>query len=363
MLFSHGLSGNPGSNRVKPEGALILQMRNATTSTDRMRGALFGMFIGDALAMPVHWYYNTQALVNDYGKITDYLRPHNPHPDSILWRSSYTPPPGTLDIRHDQAQYWGKRDIHYHQFLQAGENTLNLQLARELLLQLEADGTYSARSWLNRLIAFMTTPGSHHDTYIEEYLRHFFINYGRGLEPSHCGRKDEKHIGGLSIMLPLTIALSINPAACDISLQHLGLTHGGLAMRRWGELICVTLLNLLQGQSLRDSITSGARQSGLNLDVRQLENLGTYPDLTVVGKHFSSACYVEQSVPATLYLALKYQNSPEEGIVANTMCGGDNAGRGAVLGALLGALNGYQGWPARWIEGLLHPPPIILFDS
>ena len=23
---------------------------------DRMRGALWGMFVGDALAMPVHWY-------------------------------------------------------------------------------------------------------------------------------------------------------------------------------------------------------------------------------------------------------------------------------------------------------------------
>ncbi len=337
---------------------------NAITTTDRLRGALFGMFIGDALAMPVHWYYNTQALVNDYGRVADYLRPRNPHPDSILWRSSFTPPSGTTDIRHDQAQYWGKREIHYHQFLRAGENTLNLQLARELLLLLEAEGNYSARSWLNRLITFMTTPGSHQDTYMEEYLRHFFINYGKGHEPSSCGRMDEKHIGGFSLMLPLTIAFSMNPAtACEISLQHLGLTHGGSVMKQWGEFICVTLLNLLQGQSLQQSIADGANEASLDLDVQTLQNLTDYPDSIVVGKHFSSACYVEQSVPATLYLALKYQNFPEEGMIANTMCGGDNAGRGAVLGALLGAVNGQQGWPARWIEGLVHPPPVVLLES
>jgi ADP-ribosyl-[dinitrogen reductase] hydrolase len=26
----------------------------------RQKGEIFGMFIGDALAMPVHWYYDRQ---------------------------------------------------------------------------------------------------------------------------------------------------------------------------------------------------------------------------------------------------------------------------------------------------------------
>ena len=87
----------------------------------------------------------------------------------------------------------------------------------------------------------------------------------------------------------------------------------------------------------------------------------TYNKIAV--KPFSPACYFEQSIPASLYFALKYQDSPEDKMIANTMCGSDNAGRGAVLGSLFGALNGKQGWPARWIEDLLHPPPIVLLDS
>lgn len=338
-------------------------MQNPLSSIDRVSGAIIGMFIGDALAMPVHWYYDTQALQEDYGKVSDYLQPRNPHPDSILWRSSYTPAKKSCDILHGQGQYWGKRDIHYHQFLRAGENTLNLQLARELLLLLQRDGNCSADSWLDCLIAFMTTPGRHNDTYIEEYLRHFFNNYGNGKKPSLCGRQDEKHIGGFSLMFPLTIAFSKNPAyAKEISLHNLTLTHGGPAMKKWGVLLATTLLNLLRGESLHQAITEGGEDAALDIDPQVLEALIPYPDETVVGRHFSSACYVDHAVPATLYLALKYRDSPEQGLIANTMCGGDNSGRGAVLGALLGAMNGLRGWPSRWINGLLRPPPIVCFE-
>ncbi len=84
-----------------------------------------------------------------------------------------------------------------------------------------------------------------------------------------------------------------------------------------------------------------------------------FEDKMVVGKHFSSACYLPQSVPATLYLALKYADNPEVGLIANTNCGGDNVGRGVILGALFGAENGMQAWPDRWITGLVHPPPML----
>jgi len=58
--------------------------------TSRFDAAWWGGFIGDALAMPVHWYYTRNRIAEDYGDITTYLPPHNPHPDSFLWRSEYT---------------------------------------------------------------------------------------------------------------------------------------------------------------------------------------------------------------------------------------------------------------------------------
>jgi len=84
-----------------------MQNKSQTLSQEsRCRGAIYGLFIGDALAMPVHWYYDTLALKRDYGRVTDYLSPRNPHPDSILWRSTYTPLNEKANILHEQAQYW-----------------------------------------------------------------------------------------------------------------------------------------------------------------------------------------------------------------------------------------------------------------
>jgi len=44
-------------------------------------------------------------------------------------------------------------------------------------------------------------------------------------------------------------------------------------------------------------------------------------------------------------------------LISNTMCSGDNAGRGSVLGALLGAAGGLNGWSSRWINGLIDISP------
>ena len=54
-----------------------------------LQNAFLGSLVGDAIAMPVHWYYDRDALDRDYGDFDDYLSPRNPHPDSILWRSKY----------------------------------------------------------------------------------------------------------------------------------------------------------------------------------------------------------------------------------------------------------------------------------
>lgn len=325
---------------------------------NHIKGALFGMFIGDALAMPVHWYYDREALVRDYGRVTNYLAPKNPHPDSILWRSSYTPPKQSADILHDQAQYWGRRGIHYHQFLKAGENTLNIKLAREWLIMVKRDKIYSPVSWLEHLVRFMTTPGTHRDTYIEEYLRHFFTAYGNGATLSGCGRKDENHIGGLALFLPVLIVFAQDrDHARKAALQHLALTHGGPAMAQGGQLIADILLDVLYRTSLTDAILSR------NIYNHQLAPLLDFPDQVVLGRHFSPACYLQESIPATLYLALKYAEDPSEALIANTMCGGDNAGRGAVLGALLGAAHGMSAWPEQWIQGLVNPPPFTDMEN
>ena len=323
----------------------------------KIHGALYGLCIGDALAMPVHWYYNRQALNADYGRVTDYLMPRNPHPDSILWRSTYSAPNSKGEILHDQGRYWGQRGIHYHQFLKAGENTLNVKLCRLLIESINHISTYDADDFLKRYIAFMTTPGTHKDTYIEECHRNFFANYARGLPPRRCG-VNEKHIGGIVGIIPIVAFYARQPdRARRAALEHLALTHRGFKMETAAKLVIDLLLKLFNGVPLKSAILEEIEVQSNPLLGHPFVKLLDEPDHRVIGPRFSTACYVEDSIPAVVYLALKYHDDPETALIVNTNLGGDNAARGSVLGALLGAAHGLEKFPDRWIRGLLEPLP------
>jgi len=343
---------------IQQNGSVTLKNQNYS----KFRGTLFGLCIGDALAMPVHWYYNRRALFEDYGRVTDYLAPRNPHPDSILWRSSYVAPTSRGEILHDQAAYWGQKGIHYHQFLKAGENTLNVKISRLLIESINQNGIYDAEDFLKRYIAFMTTPGNHRDTYIEECHRNFFANYARGLPPRRCG-VDEKHIGGIVGMIPIVAFYFNRPdKARDAALEHLALTHPGSKMENAGSMLIKLLLKVLNGMNLKAAILEEIEKQQNPLVGHPFIKWLDDPDDWVIGPRFSTACYVEHSIPAVIYLALKYHDDPEKALIINTNLGGDNAARGSVLGALLGAEHGIENFPRRWIDGLADPPPAILRD-
>ncbi len=322
------------------------------TDRDRARGALWGMFIGDALAMPVHWYYDRAALRRDYGMVIDFVEPKNPHPGSILWRSQYRARNERGDILRDQAEYWGRRDVHYHQFLGAGENTLNLQLAAEWIESLATNGEYAPADAAERYVRFMLEPGRHRDTYVEECHRNFFTRFAAGSDPWECAA-DDIHIGGLAGLAPLIVRYRSEPArALDVVRQHLGLTHRGDLVTASAEAYTKLLLVLLDGIfEVRTALAGAMSQTWLRRHpiLKWLEEA----DEAVIGPRVSPACYLDDALPATLFLAAKYQHDFAGGIIANTNLGGDNCHRGAVLGALLGAALGESAIPRRWISGLV----------
>lgn len=315
----------------------------------KQAGLLWGTFIGDALAMPVHWYYDRAALERDYGVVRDYQPPRNPHPDSILWRSTYTPLNERGDILHEQAQYWGQRGVHYHQFLRAGENTLNLQLARVLVESLHERGRYDADDYLRRYLDFLLTPGRHHDTYVEECHRKFFTAYARGTNPRKCGGNDI-HIGGLAHVGVLGAFLGAEPAALRATVsEHIQLTHRAPEVLAAADALVRILCRVLGGGELRAAIFEHASDW---FSPRKAEQWSREPDDVVIGRRVSPACYIADAFPASLYLAWKYADDFEAGIIANANVGGDNCHRGAVVGALLGAAAGASRIPTRFLEGL-----------
>jgi len=308
--------------------------------------ALLGALPANAVTMPVHWYYDPFALERDYGTISGYLSPKNPHPDSILWRSTYTPLNPKGEILHEQAAYWGKRGIHYHQFLKAGENTLNFQLTRKLYDQTLQLGRYDADAWLQTYIDFMLTPGTHRDTYVEEYHRHFFTNYARGRKPRACGCQDV-HIGGLVPVPALFDSLDLEAKDLrEIVQEHVALTHQDKDVLRAADAFTRILLGVQAGRPLREAILEEASDW---ISAAKSSRWIKEPDQVVIGQQLNPACYIPDAFPAALYLAWKYADDFSAGICANAQVGGDSCHRGAVVGALLGLANGV---PEPWVNGL-----------
>ena len=316
---------------------------------DSIQNAMLGALVADAFTMPVHWYYDTNALDHDYPELEYYQAPRNPHPDSILWRSKYRPKNKEADILHDQAAYWGQRGVHYHQHLAAGENTLNFRLGVELYRTLVRDGHYDPQAWLEHYVSCMRTPGWHADTYVEEYHRAFFEHRAAGKPLDQCGVRDI-HIGGLTPVPFLLAAFdAIEEREVDVDCAsicaHLALTHHGKEIRAAGETLVRLIHAIAAGQSLRTAISAVVDAS----IVRQFDLWLEFADRTVVGRHLTPACYLPESLTASLYLAWKYHDDFSAGIRANALCGGDNCHRGVVVGALLGAANGVGD---TWLAGL-----------
>jgi ADP-ribosylglycohydrolase len=176
--------------------AAAVQMANRHLSKElRLRNALWGFFAGDALAMPTHWYYGgLPQIQRDYGKagVTGYTKPVTNLPGSILnksninggGRGSFTKTKEGISIigdviNHGKRELWDPSEqIHYHATLQRGENTLEAQLARVLMRSIVArGGTFDPDHFREAYMNFMTTAGSHNDTYASDVSSHVLCQF------------------------------------------------------------------------------------------------------------------------------------------------------------------------------------------
>jgi ADP-ribosylglycohydrolase len=329
---------------------------------ERASAALKNLFVADSLAMPAHWFYRTSDILQAFpGGIVSFEDAPSHHPSSIMSLHSTSQGGRKKPGKNTQQQiigdvilkgkrcFWDKPNIHYHHQMKAGENTLNAHCARVLIRTLiENGGHYDSTFFLNNYIKFMTsdTP-EHNDTYAESYHRGFFNNLVNGKPAHQCGAKthDTASIGGLVTIAPIVLTERLKGTALDdvqsLCKEHLYLTHPDNKL----ALICFHYVNLIDRLLFRKASTSVAEilnsiscsSAGLNLE--KLDST-VKDDSEVIGNRYSSACYIEHSWPATLYLAYHYRENAKQALIANTNLGGDNVHRGCLLGVIFGLISG-----------------------
>jgi hypothetical protein len=188
---------------------------------ERKQAALMGMFIGDALAMPVHWYYDVKNIQRAYGQIKGYTKPdeemHGGYMGKIaigggsLGRAGFDGKVIGAVINHGKDIYFDPNmKYSYHPTLHAGEETLEASIARVLIRTLTKDaGRYNSKSFLDAYVKFMTTPGSHNDSFASAHHRHFWGNYAAGIAPEECAEASDKvHDASDAFTFPIPILIA-----------------------------------------------------------------------------------------------------------------------------------------------------------
>eukprot|EP00930_Biecheleria_cincta_P071964 TRINITY_DN59403_c0_g1_i1.p1 TRINITY_DN59403_c0_g1~~TRINITY_DN59403_c0_g1_i1.p1 ORF type:complete len:392 (-),score=56.13 TRINITY_DN59403_c0_g1_i1:171-1319(-) len=245
----------------------------------RLQASLWGVFVGDALAMPVHWYYDTDALDRDYGMISSYVAPLERHSSNGImnnhWRDNKHNIQGLIQqniMLHGKANHWATRFTHYHADLRAGENTLNAQCARIVMRSLASrGGMYDSHAFLSAYREFLTTPGSHNDSYAEAFhrqlLHNHFFNKLALAESAGAENHDTPSIGGF-VMLPpvvLSAALRGEGGAADTFKEHLFLTHRSERLAAFAQVYADLLRELVHGMNAREAIAKAGARIGLDL--------------------------------------------------------------------------------------------------
>ena len=265
------------------------------------------MLVGDALAVPGHWFYSPTKLRKDYGEIDGMVAPKATHAESMIQGMSYN---GSIDILHDKAIYYegstavaastqkqlSKEDIqkrrddhgnyvgvtedervHYHQSFrhQKGMNTTNACIARLLMRYLAKTNSgqqdlYDPDQFLEEFQTYMTTAPdpkdtsqikSHNDTYLDVYARYFFTQASQGTRLRNCAmsQRDQWSIGsldGVVMSIPIIAAYADEPEAMVLGrvVEHHMLTHRSVSVTMVASVLVSLLLGLYKGQALRPAL-------------------------------------------------------------------------------------------------------------
>jgi hypothetical protein len=334
---------------------------------DLVRSALKGLFVFDAVASPSHWFYDRNALKATYGEIKGYVKPTEKMRGSIMSLSN-TGGGGRGSnkgdivggvILHDKKKYW-QNDFHYHVTLEKGENTLEGSLTRLMVRTLSASKVGGSvdedlDAFRTQYISFMTTPGTHNDSYASTCHRMFFANMVSGKDPRECPDDDGHNVDSmdaLTLTVPVILQAWARGASKDeiskAALQAIRVTRRvSSAFVPYCNEFCQLYTAVLDGSTVQEAVEASSMRL-MGASMRQMVERG--------GDDPMVACYIDSSFPALLFFLYKYADAPmSTAALANANAGGENVARGSVLGAVLGARRGDIGAVTGWCQdGLLH---------
>jgi ADP-ribosylglycohydrolase len=272
----------------------------------------------DALALGVHWIYNTNVIDKKFGRVETYLKPVRPtyHPTKALG-----------------------------EFTHYGDQTMTLLESVSTCAGFDLDDF--SRRWQSLF--------ENYDGYFDKATKGTLENLEAGKTPSEAG-SDSDDLAGASRIAPLLYVYRDDPEELIASAgAQTAFTHNNLQVIKSAEFFSTVTYQVLQGASpvtaiehaKRGQINSDLFSEWIEMGMQSVEQ-----DTRQAILDFGQMCETAAAFPGVIHLITKYESDLKQALVENVMAGGDSAGRGLIVGMVLGAHLGMDAIPQKWLTDM-----------
>lgn len=294
---------------------------------DRVRGALWGGFTGDAFCLGSHWIYSLDEIAERF-------------PGGIV--GFETPSPG-----------------HYHYGKKSGDLTHYGDAALLMLSSVAQRGRFEAGDFGSRLIRLMVE--EKYEGYRDHATQGTIANYLAHQDSSpakpfdYQQGADDDQPATVTRLAPVVVAHLNDPDLLETVAKATRVSQNNGRAIGFTQAAALVLRNLLGGGT-PESAVAGTRQTMKSSgDVRsevnnRMEAACAARQLSVIDATtlFGQSCPLYSSFTAALHTMLTFSNDFAGAVRSTANAGGDSAGRAAMIGAWLGAYHGIQGIPDAW---------------
>lgn len=345
-----------------------MSMNAPSSQADRAAGAIVGAFVGDALGLGPHWYYDLEELRRDFGS----------------WITDYTAP---------------RADARYHRGMRAGELSQTGILLLLLLRSVVGKGGYDEADFTRRvdeeLLARLDgKPHGGPGGYTNHSIRQVWQARVREGKPwgACAGNADTSEAAERVVILAARFASDPSRAAQAANANTLLTQNDSLVVQqsvafasvvaalvrgeKFDGNISDTLMDLVDDGTLpfvADSSIAARPGPERSLGFASpdalllpswIAEVAHDPDIRIepawkVSQVYGMSCAINFVLPAAYYLAVRFSTDFESAVLHALNGGGQNMSRACLTGALVGAQTGLSGIPKRFVDGLVDGEEIV----
>lgn len=278
---------------------------------ERLKGMLYGAFIGDAFALGTHWIYDTEKLKIEASQVEHYTDP-------------------AKNLFHS-----GK---HKGDFTHYGDQSL--LLLKSIASNNGFDINVFKTHWLTHMSKY------------EGYLDHATKESLQLLDPVNNLGSSSDELGGISRIAPLIFYHFDDQELSRFIKEQTQLTHNNQLLLEFGKFLEDWILDLIIGKPLVPSLEQHISKHPSVKPYYDEIKYRLKEDSVKVIKDIGQSCPSQFAFPTALFLILKHPTDFMSAMQENILSGGDSAGRGMLIGMILGASLGFNQLPKHLIDHL-----------